>query len=574
MSIVNINIKNCNCSGGSSSGTGESTGNDVFDGEPAVSVDTPPKGYSQSAVNDRACKTAIWIYEWVHSWLSLMQSQSWIATQFVAIIAISTVGKFIIRPLAALIGSLIGAVIGLFATPGPTPDDLVIASISGVIAAAMVENAAEYGANKLTQGMVDAAVVPFEDNRDGFICQIARGGNPNAAASNLTAWMADKFPDPIQWIIFNLTQVFLNLAYFSADWWPGFEDEIAGITETCCGGLIDGEPITPGSAKACTGANFVLDNLVGALTAADSYVQNYSRNTYNSLNSTETIILNNVQTGYSVPENVKTKAWSWQLCQAELARYMHGKLTGDSWLTPGQGVTTWELGRLGADLQVNTPLCELRDAETAQAAYTLLAGQIDTWLTGNVTDQDLAGHIRLFCQGLIHPDGAFIGVLFAESADLAGFAGSSDCSECVGDGTIFDFENGTLHGFAIYEIVGGTVSLTNDGSGMLFLVQAGNGTSGLDARTTQGTFEISDGDIFHFTGRMSGGSANFYFGPFVEGVVYPIMQTTAVFELQEFSADYSAYAGQSVTGWWLYCADAQTGTREVKIDRVWKTNGI
>jgi hypothetical protein len=44
--------------------------------------------------------------------------------------------------------------------------------------------------------------------------------------------------------------------------------------------------------------------------------------------------------------------------------------------------------------------------------------------------------VRLFCQGLIHPAGAFVGVLFAESADLAGFAGSSDCAEC--DGTVCD----------------------------------------------------------------------------------------------------------------------------------------
>jgi hypothetical protein len=433
MSIVNVNIKNCNCSGGSGSGSdsGSSSGTDVFDGDLGQSADQPPQGYSQSEVSDRECKTAVWIYDWVHNWLDFMSGSAWFVALIIATFANATVGRYIVRPLASAIGTAIGAVAALIGTPGLDPTDPVTILIARATAEFMVENAINYGANELTQTMVESSVSTFEDNRDAFICAIARGGNPNAAASNLETLLAAEFPSPIQWLIFNLSQVFLNLAYFSANWWPGFEDEISGITETCCGGLVNGNPITPGSTQACTGANFVLDNLVSTLTTADSYVQNYSRTVYNGVTASEAIMLSNVQSSFVVPANISSKAWSWPLCQAELARYMWAKLGGDSWLTPGPGVNTWEMGRLGADLQVNIAVCELRDAETPQAAYELLAAQIDAWLTAEVTDQDLSSHIRLFCQGLIHPAGAFVGVLFAESADLAGFAGTSDCSECV-----------------------------------------------------------------------------------------------------------------------------------------------
>jgi hypothetical protein len=362
-------------------------------------------------------------------------------------VAYNTVGLIIVRPLARIIGAAIGAVAALIGTPGLTPDDPVTIAISATVAEGMVATAVEYGANELTQAAVETSVSTFEDNRDAFICAIASGGNPNAAASNLETLLAAEFPSPIQWLIFNLSQVFLNLAYFSANWWPGFEDEISGITETCCGGLVNGNPITPGSAQACTGANFVLDNLVATLTTADAYVQNYSRTVYNGVTASEAIMLSNVQSAFVVPTNISSKAWSWQLCQAELARYMWAKLGGDSWLTPGSGVNTWEMGRLGAHLQTEIAICELRDAETAQAAYELLAGEIDAWLTAEVTDQDLANHVRLFCQGLIHPAGAFVGVLFAESADLAGFAGSTDCAECVSR-----CENSVIFGVGDFQI--------------------------------------------------------------------------------------------------------------------------
>ena len=303
--------------------------------------------------------------------------------------------------------------------------------ITAGIAVALLELGTSYSADKLTEAMIGDSVTKFQSDRAKFICMIAKGKNAAESKQNVQSYLArEGYPGPIQWIINSLLNDFYNIVFYTPDWWPGFDEYLTSITEVCCDGLTDGNLIEPGSAQACRGANFVLDGLVGCLTAADMYVQNYSRTSYNSLSGTEAAMLANVQANYFVPDSIVNKAWSWQLSQAELARYMYAKLSGTSWLVPGSGVSTWEMGRLGAHLQTEIAICELRDCETAQAAYELLAGAIDAWLAANVTDQALLNHIRLFCQGLIHPAGAYIGLLFTESADLAGFAGSSDCSGC------------------------------------------------------------------------------------------------------------------------------------------------
>ena len=297
---------------------------------------------------------------------------------------------------------------------------------------ALLEVGVNFSSDKLTEAMIGESVTKFQSDRAKFICLIAKGQNAAESKQNVQSYLASEgYPGPIQWIINSLLNDFYNIVFYTPDWWPGFDEYLTSITEVCCDGFTDGNLIEPGSAQACRGANFVLDGLVGCLTAADMYVQNYSRTSYNSLSGTEAAMLANVQANYLVPDSIVNKAWSWQLSQAELARYMYAKLSGSSWLVPGTGVNTWEMGRLGAHLQTEIAICELRDCETAQAAYELLSGAIDAWLSANVTDQDLSNHIRLFCQGLIHPSGAFIGLLFTESADLAGFAGSSDCSECA-----------------------------------------------------------------------------------------------------------------------------------------------
>lgn len=314
--------------------------------------------------------------------------------------------------------------------------------ITAGIAVALLELGTSYYADKLTEAMIGESVIKFQAARTKFICMIAKGQNAAESKQNVQSYLASEgYPGPIQWIINSLLNDFYNIVFYTPDWWPGFDEYLTSITESCCEGLTDGNLIEPGSTQACRGANFVLDGLVGCLTAADMYVQNYSRTSYNSLSGTEAAMLANVQANYFVPDSIVNKAWSWQLSQAELARYMYAKLSGTSWLVPGSGgTTTWEMGRLGAHLQTEIAICELRDCETAQAAYELLSGAIDAWLSANVTDQDLSNHIRLFCQGLIHPSGAFIGLLFTESADLAGFAGSSDCSECDATWWIFEGE--------------------------------------------------------------------------------------------------------------------------------------
>ena len=432
MTTVNINIKNCNCSGsGSGSGSGGGSGlDDTINTTPTTQTD-PPNGYSASGITGRSCKVAVWMYMWAEAWLQVFSDNSWVVSTILSQVIAAAGSRLLARPIATLLGGFLGAVFGLIATPGATPDDLVWTVIGGGIAWVMIELSANYAADQLTQTMIEDALPAFQSKRAEFICQIAKAQNANEAASNVKRWLASNFPEPVQWILYSLLSAFFNLVFFTADWWPGFDEHIEGIEEVCCEGFTDGNLIEPGSAQACRGANFVLDGLVGCLTAADMYVQNYSRTSYNSLSGTEAAMLANVQANYFVPESIVNKAWSWQLSQAELARYMYAKLSGTSWLVPGTGVNTWEMGRLGAHLQTEIAICELRDCETAQAAYELLAGAIDAWLSANVTDQDLSNHIRLFCQGLIHPSGAFIGLLFTESADLAGFAGSSDCEECV-----------------------------------------------------------------------------------------------------------------------------------------------
>ena len=427
MTTVNINIKNCNC-GGSSSNSGSDTGTDQgFDNEPGTGT-TPPRGFSQSVITGRPCKVAVWCYDWVDSWLQVIDDNSWFTNTLINV-ALSNLAQTFKKSLDWAIGALIGAVVALLdIVPG---DEIPVAVISGAISSGLLELGSSFSADKLTEAMIGESVTKFQTDRAKFICLIAKGKNAAESKQNVQNYLSSEgYPGPIQWIINSLLNDFYNIVFYTPDWWPGFDEYLTSITEVCCEGLTDGNLIEPGSAQACRGANFVLDGLAGCLTAADMYVQNYSRSSYNSLSGTEAAMLANVQANYLVPDSIVNKAWSWQLSQAELARYMYAKLSGTSWLVPGSGVSTWEMGRLGAHLQTEIAICELRDCATAQAAYELLAAAIDAWLSANVTDQDLVNHIRLFCQGLIHPSGAYMGLLFTESADLAGFAGSSDCSEC------------------------------------------------------------------------------------------------------------------------------------------------
>jgi hypothetical protein len=425
MTTVNITIKNCNCSGsGSSEGT--SGANDIFDGEPAEGT-TPPRGYSTSQIEKRSCKAAVYIYNWVDTWLQYMDDNSWFVNMLVNDI-LDGFGALAKKAVAALFGAAAGT--ALATMDGVPGDEKQLAEWGMKAGLLLVEFGKEYSADKLTTYMISDNISLFRENRDDFICQLAKAGTPSQMASNLKAHLGLHYPQPIDWIIYSLSSFFFNIAFFAADWWPEFETALTS-TETCCGGLTDGTPIETGSTQACTGANFILDNLVGCLTTADSYAREYGPGHYLTTTTTETAMIDDVRSEYSVPANVRYKAWSYPMMQVELGKYMWAKLSGDSWLTPGTGVNTWEMGRLGAHLQTEIAICELRDCETAQAAYELLSGAIDAWLTANVTDQDLSNHIRLFCQGLIHPAGAYIGLLFTESADLAGFAGSSDCSECA-----------------------------------------------------------------------------------------------------------------------------------------------
>lgn len=444
---ITINIKNC-CGGGSgASSGGDGTYDDFIDGTLAdpASASGPPEGYSEpdGTIADRQCKMAVWLYDWLEWWLDYLATTelgSWILagvdtmakSVVIGWVAKSTVARYLASAVVALITALGG-------TPGIDPSDPLVSTLAWVLTSALLVVIQKGTLTEaVTVPMVTSALAEIQTKRDQIICALAKAQNAEQALENLEKVLDElELGSTQEGLIEVFTPpVLINMLFYTADWWPSFDDDyLSGITETCCGGYVDGTPMLPQSTASCAAANYVLDQLIVTLNAVDACADGYWSTWYEFSHSYENVLAH-VQANLSIPDKVHETAYSYNTFETYVAKYITDKMSNllSPFINPNEYADLAEYLTLVA----NGLICGLYNAEDTEAAYTILSDVIDLWATENAIDETLAGHIKTSIDGLVHSDGDFIGLLFTQDSDLLGYSGSDDCSGCGGGGDCDD----------------------------------------------------------------------------------------------------------------------------------------
>lgn len=273
---LNMNItqtNNCGCCGGTGGGTTTPPGTtpplDPGSGGPGSGGPGDPPGDGQTEptgtpteIAARRCKMAIWL---VDEYLTGVTKQ-------LDLRGVDTLINYAVAAGAPTIASLttgfvvtvIAAAIGLFVTPGPTPDDLFTAPLGGFIATVVTFLI-------IRGGIVDfASLVEFlEENRLELICalnsaQYAAGArvaffnvvdstSPNLELGNRN-FLDKMMALPILMLLFYADKKYLVL-----------ENYIAEQPDECPCGDIDPTETTPTDEYKCQAANYIFDSFTDTI---------------------------------------------------------------------------------------------------------------------------------------------------------------------------------------------------------------------------------------------------------------------------------------------------------------------
>lgn len=448
--IITINFTNtCGCCGDSSTSGGSSTS----DGTTPSDGTFTPDGFSASTLDDRACKVAVWLYDWVRGWLQYADEDK---DDF--IILLRTIAIGVSRVLGDLVGRVISYIVALIGTPGPTPDDPAWLTIIPLITRGVVYFTASKGVNQL-EAAISSTIAKFTAQQDEFICALAQGTSPEDVKARFNTYVESNFDEYEQVLIkMFVPDTFFNLFYYSADWWPSFEtDYLATITETCCGNFTNGAQLTPASTEGCQTAHWIIDNLVATFYGVHEYMGAY---------------FTPMGDGQIIPYPfLDDTPRFYELVQSELPKYIPakvvsqaGNITGFYWGVAqylnyqlgdyvNQPSALFEMAwyNLGGYLagQKATLLTQLQAALNANDVYNILYTPLAAWIDANA-DAGVQTFMKNAVSALLTPNSTGPGLaalMFYQDSDLA-FYNVSDCdgstppAGCI---TTYDYDS-TLEG--------------------------------------------------------------------------------------------------------------------------------
>lgn len=435
MPNITINIKNCGCCGGSSSG---GTATKPFFNEPGDpnSPAGPPDGFSTptSGLNDRQCKMAVWLYDWLETSVDTLGNT---ATGGAVLTALkfakySPFAQYLVPTIAAFISF----VVTLFAIPGIGPDDAAGSFMAWGIAYALVSGVANVEASKITQPTFQSALPIIQANKTEIICQLAQATSATDAQARLESALSGKLEVDQQILTLSFTpDMLLNMLFFSADWWPSFdEDYLAGIAETCCGGYVNDEPITPGSTQSCQAANYIVDKL--ASTFYSVYQLRGVWTNFNPFDDNRETIYSRLE-GYTLADpKIKARAYSYSAFLSSITEYIYSQY-GIFVFNPID-LTRWFDLSIYFFTNHDALVAALQAAADISEAYDVF-DDTRTWLddVANI-EEEFQPYILAALDALIKPPtdkAGILDLLFHQDADLANYA----VSECGGGGGGSDY---------------------------------------------------------------------------------------------------------------------------------------
>lgn len=463
MANVTINIKNCGCCGGTKTTGDEDRPPFNEPGDPN-SPGGPPEGFSfpTSGLSDRQCKMAVWLYDWLETMVDTLGNTT-IGGHALTLAKLAISGA-ILRVIASGLAGVIGFVIGLVITPGLDPGDAVIGIVSTAVAWSILTGLTAASTAYLTQPAYKSALPIIQTNKSEIICQLAQAESATQAQQRLESVLAEEF-DPAQYvtILSFVPDTLLTMLFFSADWWPSFDDDyLAGITTTCCGGAINDTPITPGSAESCQASYYIVQQLAATMEAvADTSGIWYN---WNPFDNDRPEIYEWLENNLATPRKIRDRAFSYSSFLNSVTEITYSKFFLNvhfADLSEFQDFADYING------DVATLTAALQAANDTTEAYTALQPLRD-WITTNIAPNDsvVADYMQDALDALIKvPDGrpGILDLLLLQDADLAFY----ELAECDGGGLpcgIF------VNSGSIQSEVGGVYTMQSQESGGLHYV--------------------------------------------------------------------------------------------------------
>lgn len=318
MPNITINIKNCGCGSGSvTPTTGGASGQWTELGDP-TSTSGPPQGFfeSTSGLSDRQCKMAVWIYDWLFEFLNVLgtEGQGDIILTTIRYLRAEGIPAPLRTALRVPVEYALGIIISALFT-GPDITELGTGALVFVVIESILAAWSGINTTFFYTESIQTLIPKIQTVQEDIICAMAQASNGQGAKEALAATLdeAEGFTSDEEFFVLGLIpNLFLTMLFYSADWWPSFDDDyLAGITTTCCGGLVNDSQIDPQSQQACQAGWYIVDMLAQTFQAAYDGTSYVDWN-INPFDNESAAIYDRLKTSIETPALVREKAYNYQ----------------------------------------------------------------------------------------------------------------------------------------------------------------------------------------------------------------------------------------------------------------------
>ncbi len=448
MGNVTINIQqNCGCCGGSSSGGG-STGSGG--GVPGVYLPVilkptdpngTPQGYSEiTALSDRQCRTAIFLYQWVYSSADGLANTEG-GNLLLSLMRSDLVGEALKIGIARAVTPVILVILGLLATALTiTIPPSVAAAIALVVGSVFVAFTVEqFSKDPVSTTGAQATVDKLPVMQDAIICALSKATDGEAAYAAYQSVIADTaygLESSQQNFLYSLMPPhLLAVLWWQPDWWPSFDDDVlSNITANCCGSFLEGQPLLPSSTEGCQTAWYIVDKLVATFNGVQAFYNQYAGSGWGPnwwpLDDDTTDIVKILQdhAGDYIPAKMLNKATNVNGFYEGVAGYINYQVGWQIGFFSTADLN-WQALALYTSGEAATMRTGLRNALDVSDCYDAISVPLFAWIDANI-DANLQDFMKSAIDGLILPlasNPGLLNLMFVQDADLAFYA-STDCA--------------------------------------------------------------------------------------------------------------------------------------------------
>ena len=440
---VTVNItNNCGCCGSSSSGSG-SILDGVMEGEILdPEIEGPPKGFIDPVnISDRQCKMSVWIYSWLEGIFDTLANSTTgdALLTLIATVPTGIVSTAILKFVTPVITGAITFVLAALGTPG-VPDEApltVLATITTFGIMSIITN--QTVVKNFTRPTAAKILEQLQLGKDELICALAKASDAYEAKAEYEKVLAtfDLSITQRSIAIIFLNNQFLHMLFYSAEWWPSFDENIlANISATCCGSIRHGDNITPGSSQSCQAASYIIDKLVETFNATNKYIEDFFYLNLNPFDNDTGYIIEQVRESLQIPSKIEEKAGSYNYYVSMVGAYINATtVTGgliDHWFGT-------HFADLATELQTARSAIHaaILAASSPDAVYSAIYDPLDAHITAYVeTDKpDLADYIRGAISALLAPPKSKIPEMMFVQDGATAFHAIDECVPCLNEHT-------------------------------------------------------------------------------------------------------------------------------------------